>query len=125
MKLLVIALAACGGAKPSEPEQIGPPRVPIGPAPATCPGVMYACTDPAVGCSEGAEDFKAVMDCRKVGGTESGHCEPAGTLGSCTTIGAAFPGCSTLWIKKGLMTQTPEDGKAQCAKMNGTWLTTP
>ena len=130
MRALVLVLVACGGAKPPEPApEIGPPR-PTGPAPATCPGVIYACTDPAVGCFEGGEDFKDAFaaQCKKLGGAEAGHCDPAKTLGSCTTLGMAgttFAGCSTLWVRAGVMMQTPDDGKAQCAKGGGTWTTTP
>ena len=128
---LAMALAACGGggARPGTGaaapiEAHGPP------APASCPGVVYACTDPAVGCFEGGVDFKDAMasECKKVGGTESGHCDPAGTLGSCTVFGQilpAFHGCGTMWVRPGQVLQAPDDGKAKCAKIGGTWTTTP
>ena len=92
--------------------------------------MLYACTDPAVGCFEGAEDFKAAMapTCKQVGGTEAGHCEATGTLGSCTVLDGLVPkfhGCGTLWVRSGQLLQTADDAKAQCAKLAGTWTTTP
>ena len=127
--LLVVALvAACGGDKPTPPH--APARRAGPPPPASCPGVVYACTDPAVGCFEGGEDFKAAMavGCKQVGGTEAGHCEPAGTLGSCTVLDgltATFHGCGTMWVRAGQLIQTADDARAQCTKVGGTWTTTP
>ena len=126
------ALAACGGKSSSEPVKPSPATAatPGTPPPAQCPSVIYACTDPAVGCFEGGEDFKAAMgpECKKSGGIEAGHCDPAGTLGSCTVLGKLTPtfnGCGTMWMKKGMNIQTPDDGKTACDKFGGTWTTTP
>ena len=92
--------------------------------------MTYACTDPAVGCFEGGEDFKAAMapDCKQVGGTEAGHCDPTGTLGSCTVLDGLTPtfhGCGTMWVRAGQVLQTADDARRQCAKLGGTWTSTP
>ena len=92
--------------------------------------MTYACTDPAVGCFEGGEDFKAAMAvaCKQVNGTEAGRCDSTGTLGSCTVLDGLTPtfhGCGTLWVRAGQLIQTADDARAQCAKLGGTWTSTP